>query len=223
MFIIPDVLNKQALAEVRQLLSRIQWIDGKTTAGAGSDYQKNNLQGDVNDPGVQAGRKLIEAALMNNPRFRVLAIPKKVRPVTFNRYDEGMQYADHMDHAILPGEPKVRGDLSLTLFLSEPEDYEGGELVIQSDRDDRQQVKLPAGQALVYSAATLHRVNTVLKGSRLGAVTTVESMIRDDFRRELVGDMAQTVRWIQDVAPRTPEERRANKTYLNLLRLWSDV
>jgi len=223
MFIIPDVLNPDELAQVRELMDQMQWQEGSQTAGAGSNYQKHNLQGDPTHPAVQQGQQLVYQALLRNPRFKILAVPKKVRPITFNRYDEGMEYGDHMDHPILPGEQQIRGDISLTVFISDPADYDGGELVVRSDMADSQTVKLDAGQAVVYSAATLHRVNPVTRGSRLAAVTTAESMIHDEYQRQLIGEVAQLTRWVQDIAPKTPQERRANKIYANLLRLWSET
>ena len=219
MFYIPELLNSQELEQVRGLLNEAKFVDGKTTAGAGSDYQKNNLQGDPNDEKIQQAQQLVHERLVKHPKFRVLAMPRTVRPMTINRYDEGMYYKDHMDHALL-GSPPIRGDLSVTVFLNAPGDYDGGELIVETDAESPAKVKLPAGHAVVYSAATLHRVEPVTRGSRLGAVTTLESMIGDETDRQLMGEVAQLVRWVQDIAPRTPQERLANKIYTNLMRRW---
>ena len=219
MFFIPDLITPVECQQLQALLAQTEFSDGRSTA-AGAAYQKHNLQAVGPLEHVQQGQKLVQAALDRHPKFRVLAMPRRVRPVTFNRYDEGMYYRDHTDHALLPATPVVRGDLSMTLFLSDPESYEGGELVMNSDGDDQLKVKLPAGHAVVYSAATMHRVNTVTRGSRLGAVTVIESLINNAAERELLGEVAQLVRWVQDKAPQSVEERRASKIYANLMRMW---
>ncbi|MCG8466042.1 MAG: Fe2+-dependent dioxygenase [Xanthomonadales bacterium] len=219
MFFIPDLISPAERQQLTALMQQIQFVDGRSTA-AGASYQKNNLQAGGPAEAVQQAQRMVQAALDRHPKFRVLTMPRRVRPVTFNRYDEGMFYRDHTDHALLPANPVVRGDLSMTLFLSEPASYDGGELVINSDREDKVEVKLPAGHAVVYSAATMHRVNTVTRGSRVGAVTVIESLINNAAERELLGEMAQLVRWVQDNAPQSAEERRASKIYANLMRMW---
>ena len=219
MFIIPDLINAAECQQVIALLQQMEFGDGRNTA-AGASYQKHNLQAAGPAPLVQEAQRLVQAALERHPKFRVMAMPRRIRPVTFNRYDQGMYYRDHTDHALLPAAPVVRGDLSMTLFLSAPDSYDGGELIVNSDRDDSVSVKLPVGHAVVYSAATMHRVNTVTRGSRLGAVTVIESLVSNHGERELLGDMAQLLRWVQDTAPQSVEERRAGKIYANLMRLW---
>lgn len=219
MFIVPDLLTAADRSRLLSILQRVEFGDGRTTA-AGAAYQKNNLQAQGPAEAVQEAQRLLQGALDRHPKFRVLAMPRRVKPMTFNRYDQGMYYQDHTDHALLPATPVVRGDLSMTVFLSDPATYDGGELVINSDRPDSKEVKLPVGQAVVYSAATMHRVNPVTRGSRLGAVTVIESLVRDPEERELLGEMAQLVRWVQDKAPQSVEERRAGKIYANLMRLW---
>lgn len=220
LFTIPDLLNAEQLAEVRRLLAEAKFVEGAGTAGAGSNYQKQNLQGDPADENVRRAGEIVHRALLGNAKFRILAVPRTVRHMTINRYDVGMQYGEHMDHAVLSGAEAMRGDLSTTVFLSDPADYDGGEMLINTDAERPEKVKLPAGHAVVYSAATMHRVTPVTRGSRLGAVTTIESMIRDPVRRQLMGEVSQLTRWVQDVAPRTPQERLANKIYVNLMRLW---
>lgn len=221
LFEIPNLLDAKQVREIRELLANAPFVDGRQTAGAGSNYQKNNLQADPADATVQQAQKIVQQILERHPKFRTLAVPRRVRPVTFNRYGEGMYYRDHSDHSILPGRPPVRGDLSMTLFLSDPESYQGGELVINSDGLEAVKMKRPAGHAIIYDACTMHRVNTVISGERLGAVTSIESMISDGHARDLLGELAQLTRWVQDKAPQSPEERRANKIYANLLRMWS--
>jgi len=220
MFIIEQLLNEEQLQHIRQLLSQARFVEGKSTAGPGSSQVKNNLQGEAGDANIRQVQNLVYAELLKNPQYRIMAVPRVVRPMTVNRYDEGMFYGDHMDHPLLAGDPPARGDISTTVFFSNPADYEGGELVINSQGGNSTQFKLPAGHAVCYPAGTLHRVNPVTSGSRLAAVTVAESRIQDAARREIYSDLAQLTRWVQDLAPGTPQERLANKVYNNLMRMW---
>lgn len=220
MFIIPDLLSKDQCHQIRQLLITAQFLDGKKTAGPGSRSLKNNLQGNPADAGIQQVQQLVHDRLVSHPQYRILAVPRVVRPMTINRYDVGMYYGDHLDHPLLAGDPPARGDISTTVFLSSPDEYDGGELVINSQHGEPVSVKLPAGQAVCYSAGTLHRVNPVTRGSRLAAVTVAESRIQDDAKREIFSDISQLTRWIQDTAAGSPQERLANKIYNRLMRMW---
>lgn len=220
MFVIPDLLDAAQLKRIRELLREARFVDGRKTAGPGSRNVKNNLQGDSSDERIQEVAKLAHERLTGHPQFRILAVPRIVRPMTVNRYDEGMFYGDHMDHPLLAGEPPARGDVSTTVFFSAPDEYDGGELVVNSQFGEPQLFKLPAGHAVCYPAGTLHRVNPVKRGSRLAAVTVAESRIQDVTRREIFSDLSQLTRWVQDVAAGTPQERLANKLYNNLMRLW---
>lgn len=221
MFVIPDLLSASQVGEIRELLARSRFSDGRETAGPGSRSVKNNLQGDPSDEHIQQAQQIVHGALTSNAQYRIMAVPRIVRPMTFNRYDEGMFYGDHMDHPLLQGNPPARGDVSTTVFFSGPDEYDGGELVIHSDAPQAQRVKLPAGHAVCYSAGTLHRVEPVTRGSRLAAVTVAESRIQDVALREIYSDVAQLTRWVQDVAAGTPQERLANKVFNNLMRLWA--
>jgi PKHD-type hydroxylase len=220
MFIIPDLLSTEQCQHIRSLLAIAQFLDGKQTAGPGSRSVKNNLQGDPADAGIQQAQQLVHERLLNHPQYRIMAVPRIVRPMTINRYDVGMYYGDHLDHPLLAGDPPARGDISTTVFLSSPDEYQGGELVINSLYAEPVLIKLPAGQAVCYSAGTLHRVNPVTRGSRLAAVTVAESRIQDDAKREIFSDISQLTRWVQDVATGSPQERLANKVYNRLMRMW---
>ena len=220
MFIIPDLLDAAQCQQVRPLLSGARFLDGKQTARPGSSAVKKNLQGDPADANIQQVQALVHERLLSHPQYRILAVPRIVRPMTVNRYDVGMYYGDHLDHPLLAGDPPARGDISTTVFFSDPGEYDGGELVINSLAGEPIAVKLPAGQAVCYAAGTLHRVNAVTRGSRLAAVTVAESRIQDGHRREIYSDLAQLTRWVQDAAPGSPQERLANKVYNNLMRLW---
>lgn len=220
MFVIPDLLDAAQCRHIRTLLAEARFVDGRQTAGPGSRGLKNNLQGDPADPRVQEVQKLVHERLTGHPQYRIFAVPRIVRPMTINRYDVGMSYGDHLDHPLLAGDPPARGDISTTVFFTAPEDYEGGELVVNSQFGEPKMFKLAAGQAVCYPAGTLHRVNPVTRGSRLAAVTVAESRIQDAAVREIFSDLAQLTRWVQDVAAGTPQERLANKVYNNLMRLW---
>jgi PKHD-type hydroxylase len=154
--------------------------------------------------------------------FQFYALPKSVAPATFNRYDVGMYYKDHIDHALIGGDDKVRGDLSSTVFLTDPREYAGGELILHFDSQELP-VKLEAGQAVVYSATLLHRVNTVTNGSRIAAVTSIQSTVKSIEQRDLMGDLARVMRWTQDIAPDAPENQVLMRVYNNLLRMWAEV
>ena len=220
MFIIPELLNAAECRKICEQLAQARFLDGRKSAGPGSQKVKNNLQGDPSDAAIQQVQQQVHSALLANAQYRIMAVPRIVRPMTINRYDAGMFYGDHLDHPLLAGEPPARGDISTTVFFSSPEDYDGGELVINSLAGEPVPVKLPAGHAVCYSAGTLHRVNEVTRGSRLAAVTVAESRIQDAARREIFSDVSQLTRWVQDVAAGTPQERLANKVYNNLMRRW---
>ena len=220
MFIIAELLDPKQCRQIQQLLAEANFLEGRLTAGPGSQNVKRNLQGDPADLQVQQAQKLIHDRLLGNAQYRIMAVPRIVRPMTINRYDVGMSYGDHLDHPLLAGEPPARGDVATTVFISEPDSYDGGELVIDSLSARPDIVKLPAGHAVCYPAGTLHRVNPVTRGSRLAAVTVAESRIQDVTKREIFSDLSQLTRWVQDAAAGTPQERLANKVYNNLMRLW---
>ncbi|MGH6820940.1 MAG: Fe2+-dependent dioxygenase, partial [Methylocella sp.] len=200
MFIIPDLLDAGQCQQVRQLLAQARFLEGRHSAGPGSSKVKHNQQGDPADEHIQQAQKLVYEQLTSNAQYRVMAVPRIVRPMTFNRYDTGMFYGDHLDHPLLAGEPPARGDIATTVFISAPEEYDGGELVINSLASEAVVIKLPAGHAVCYPAGTLHRVNAVTRGSRLAAVTVAESRIQDAAKREIFSDVSQLTRWVQDSA-----------------------
>jgi len=216
-----DVLDAGTIAELRSLLADAQWEDGSTTAGGAARGRKRNLQVSEREPRLGQWREAVIQALGRHPMMQFLVMPKRFMSPVFNRYDTGMYYRDHVDFPLLGVEPRMRADLSLTLFLSAPQEYEGGELVIGAD-DGERRVKLPAGQAIVYPASTLHRVEPVRSGSRVAVVTTIQSHVRDETQRALVGDLVSLWRRIEDRAPQSEEVRLAAKIHHNLLRLWAD-
>lgn len=221
---ITDILDGAALAALRKGLADAKWEDGLATTGTAGRGRKNNLQVAADDPRLDEWRKLVVRALFRHPMMEFLVLPKRIMPPVFNRYDAGMYYRDHVDFPLLVGiggGPRLRADLSLTLFLSEPGEYDGGELVIGAS-DSERSVKLPAGQAIVYPSSTLHRVEPVRAGSRIAAVTTLQSYVRDETERALLGDMVKLLGRIEELAPASDEARLAKKIHHNLIRLWAD-
>ena len=165
--------------------------------------------------------RIILTALRRNPEFQTVAIPKRIQPPLISRYRPGMAYGPHVDDALMGRGEKMRTDLAVTVFLTDPAAYEGGELVIDSPFG-QQEVKLPAGAAVVYPAGTLHRVREVSRGERLAAVTWVQSYVRDGLKREVLNDMDRIRCAMAAASPAIAETDLAFKTYSNLLRLWSE-
>lgn len=221
---IADLLEPAALAALRTGLAEAQWEDGLATTGTAGRGRKNNLQVAPSDPHLEEWRRLVVQAVFSHPMMQFLVLPKRIMPPVFNRYDVGMYYREHVDFPLLVaagGGTRMRADLSFTLFLSEPGEYEGGDLVIGASGGERR-VKLPAGQAVVYPASTLHRVEPVRAGSRLAAVSTLQSHVRGETERALLGDMVNLMGHIEELAPASDEARLAKKIHHNLVRLWAD-
>lgn len=220
--ILDNVLTLQELQIVHRQLEQAEYIAGATTAGEGSRNRKHNLQISEHDHHLAELQKLVLTALARHQIFQFLAVPKHVMPPMFNRYDVGMYYQDHVDFSLVGGVGnKIRTDLSMTLFLSEPGEYDGGELVVESV-DGPQTIKLNKNQAIIYPSGQLHHVNPVVRGTRLAAVTTIQSFIRDERERELLADIMNLARAIQDAMPQSDTARLANKIHANLLRLWAE-
>lgn len=223
---VPDILTAQEAAEALAALRAAEWTDGRVTAGHQSAQVKHNLQ---IAEGSALHQRLGEAVLSGLGRsslFISAVLPLRVFPPLFNRYDPGMTFGAHVDNAIrqVRGTAhRIRTDVSCTLFLTPPEDYDGGELVVQ-DTYGEQRVKLPAGHAVVYPATSLHRVEPVTRGSRVSSFFWIQSMVRDDTRRRLLFDLDMA---INAATPDLPEGHDAPVTltgvYHNLLRQWAEV
>jgi len=223
---IPRLLTAEDVAHCRQVLETSEWVDGRVTAGAQSARAKSNLQVPETAPQARALGELILSRLGRNPAFLSAALPAKVFPPLFNRYDEGMGFGAHIDNAIRFGEAsgaRYRTDLSCTLFLSDPADYDGGELVIETAFGG-QAVKLAAGELVVYPASSVHRVEPVTRGSRWASFFWVQSMVRDDGQRTLLHALDRAI-----IAARADlgDDHRAvidlTGTYHNLTRMWAAV
>ncbi|HEY4126520.1 MAG TPA: Fe2+-dependent dioxygenase [Gammaproteobacteria bacterium] len=222
LIMLDNVLSPTELEQTRAAMERAQYVSGAGTAGDGSRGRKNNLQIGERDPSLPGLQEVVVNALSRHQVFQFLAVPKHLMPPMFNRYDVGMYYHAHVDFSLV-GAPnqKIRTDLAMTLFLSRREEYEGGELVVEG-ADGAQVIKLDINQAIVYPAGQLHRANPVTRGSRLAAIVTIQSFIRDEAKRELLADVMRLARAVQDAAPGSEEGRLANKIHANLLRLWAE-
>ena len=192
---IPQVLTKQQVARCRHTMDAAEWIDGRGTAGAQSGSVKRNLQLPEGSPAASELGDMVLDALARNPLFISAAIPLRIFPPLFNRYGVGQAFGTHVDGAIraVPGTPvRIRTDLSVTLFLAEPEEYDGGELTIE-DKYGTQEVKLPAGDLVLYPSTSLHCVKPVTRGIRVASFFWLQSMVRDDNARSMLFDLDQTI------------------------------
>ena len=225
---IPEILSKADVAEFRRVMDGCAWEDGRSTAGAQSALVKHNEQlppdGEV---ARQLGNRII-SALTANPRFLSAAIPLHIFPPLFNRYTaaDGHHFGIHVDNAVRGDRLtclRIRTDLSVTLFLSEPEEYDGGELVIE-DFYGSHQVKLPAGDLVLYPASSLHMVTPVTRGARVASFFWLQSMIRDGHARSLIFDLDTAIQALVERLGRDdPETVQLTGIYHNLIRCWAEV
>jgi PKHD-type hydroxylase len=223
---IPQVLGADEVAEARRLLADAAWVDGRGTAGHLSAAVKDNQQLHWQDPLAQRLGRLITDRLERHPMFLSAALPQAILPPLFNRYAGGGHYGAHLDGAIRPVDGtgrRLRTDLSLTLALSDPADYDGGELMIEDSFGPRS-VKLPAGDAVLYPGTSLHHVTPVTRGERLAAFTWVQSLVRQDSDRTLLFDLDVAIQQLPeaDGAGQASAVRLSN-IYHNLLRRWAEV
>ena len=221
---IPDVLTPDQVAHARAVLEGAAWVDGRVTAGAQSAQAKNNLQVPEDAPAARELQQLILRALGTNERFVSAALPLRVFPPLFNRYDVGHGFGAHVDNAIrFAAGQRFRTDVSCTLFLTEPDAYDGGELVIE-DTYGEQRVKLAAGAMVVYPGTSLHRVEPITRGSRWASFFWAQSMVADDGRRTLLHGLDRSVIEARaKLGDRDATVLRLTATYHNLLRQWADA
>jgi PKHD-type hydroxylase len=221
---VEGVLTAEQVATFREKLSAAAWTDGRVTAGEQSARAKNNLQVPEDSPVARELGEVILGALGRNPRFVSGALPLRVFPPLFNRYDEGMAFGTHVDNTIrFAGPVRFRTDVSCTLFLTDPADYDGGELIVE-DAYGEHAIKLPAGDMIVYPASSLHRVSPITRGSRWASFFWAQSMIRTDEQRALLFDLDNTIQALSlKVGQGDPEVVSLAGTYNNLLRMWAEV
>ncbi|MCC3447857.1 MAG: Fe2+-dependent dioxygenase [Microcoleus sp. PH2017_39_LGB_O_B] len=217
-----NILSSEELGLIVDRLKNAEFVDGKLTAGWYAQQVKNNAQLKNDAAPTQELINLVNQALKRNSLFQIAARPKAIRPIMFSRYQGGMYYGTHIDNAIMGDEELMRSDLSLTLFLSDPATYTGGELVIESTQGE-QAFKLDAGSMVVYPTTTLHRVEPVTEGERLAAVTWVQSLVRDAHKREILFDLDTVRDTLFQKSGKTAEFDLLSKSIANLLRKWADV
>jgi PKHD-type hydroxylase len=222
---IADVLTPAEAAESLAALQAADWIDGRATAGYQSARAKHNLQLPEDHPlARQLGEKVV-ASLERNALFMGAALPLRVFPPLFNRYEGGHSFGAHVDNAVrqVTGTPhRIRTDLSATLFLTPPEDYDGGELVVE-DTYGAHQAKLPAGHLVLYPSTSLHHVLPVTRGARISSFFWIQSMIRDDGQRTLLFDLDFAIQRIASEAPDHPSSVQLTAVYHNLIRMWAEL
>lgn len=223
---IPEVLTKAQVAECRAIMDAAPWVDGNMTSGFQAALAKRNEQLPQEGEAAKTVGAIILAALERNPLFVSAALPKTILSPMFNRYGEGMGFGDHIDNSIrrdpVTGQ-RLRTDLSATLFLCEPDDYEGGELVVD-DLYGSHSVRLAAGDMILYPSSSLHHVTPVTRGTRTASFFWIQSLVRDDAQRTLLLDMDIAIqRLSQAVGQTDPSILGLTGTYHNLLRRWAEI
>ena len=224
---IPNVLSAEEVAGFRRALEAADWADGRETVGHQGAQVKRNLQlPDASPLKAELGQHVL-GALERNPLFFAAALPLRILPPRFNRYTGGGEYGFHVDGSVMSvghgaQRTHIRSDISCTLFLCEPEDYDGGELII-SDTYGEHEVKLPAGDLVVYPSSSLHKVQPVTRGARLASFFWVQSMVRDDARRRLLWEMDTSIQQLTQDCPQHPSLVSLTGIYHNLLRQWAET
>jgi PKHD-type hydroxylase len=226
MLAVPELLDQEGVARVRSIIDAGDWVDGNATSGHQSALAKRNMQLGEEGPAAREAGRIVLDALGQSPLFIAAALPLKIFPPLFNRYQAGEAFGTHIDNAVRihrASEFRVRSDLSATLFLEDPDAYEGGELVVE-DNLGVHSTKLPAGHLLLYSASSLHRVEPVTRGARVASFFWIQSMVRDDSARTILFDLDQSIQWIaSDRGHDNREVIRLTGIYHNLLRRWAET
>jgi PKHD-type hydroxylase len=219
---LPSVLTSDQLHGTRDLLARAQFVDGKLSAGMAAARVKHNQEADRRAGDIQQIDNLVMGALVQHPLYRSGALPLRVAAPFYARYTPGMRYGDHVDDPIMGTEGMLyRTDVAITIFLNDPENYDGGELTVRTAIGENR-VKLPAGDGVMYPASSLHHVAEVTRGERLVAVTWVQSLVRDPTQRELLYELNLAREKLLKTAPAADETAKVNTAYVNLVRMWSD-
>ncbi len=219
--VIPEILSFDAARKLRAMIDSLPFVDGGATGGKFGQSIKNNEQLKPG-PETQKVQQTIIEAIHANLLFERAALPKIIKPPLVARYGPGMAYGSHVDNAVMSGRPAIRSDMSFTLFLEDPDAYDGGELVIEGGLGD-QEVKLPMGALVLYPTSALHHVAPVTRGRRLVAVSWVQSVIRDPARREMLFELDTVRRDLFDKYGKTDEFDLVSKSFHNLLRMWAEI
>lgn len=220
---IADVLDQERLKYINQILAKANFTDGTLSAGMAAKRVKHNEELSVDEAQMQQLNNLVMGNLVQHDEFKAAAIPFRVAAPYYARYSKGMTYGDHVDDPIMGAAgQQYRSDVSTTVFLNEPDEYEGGELVIRTSFGE-QKIKLSAGSAVVYPSSSLHHVAEVTKGTRIVAVTWTQSMIRDPAKRELLYQLNQARESLLKNRPDDEETKKIDVSYVNLFRMWSEL
>lgn len=218
---LPQILTADEVRALREAAARGEFVDGaQSSPGLAAIQVKRNEQLSTRTTLHKEVAQVIIGALNRSETFRTAALPKAIQPPILSRYRAGMGYGTHIDNPIRRWPVPMRLDLSITLFLNEPTDYEGGELVIETPYGE-QSIKLPAGHAVLYPTTMLHRVETVTTGERLVGVTWIQSMVQDQGKRSLLWELAQVTQWAQDVAANSKPYHQLSNVRANLVRMWA--
>lgn len=219
---IPGLLNTAQLDKIHEILEGARFVDGRLTAGMAASKVKQNEELAPEAELLQRLYRILMASVGHSATFRSAVLPARVADFIFARYQPGMRYGDHVDDPIMGQGPRFRSDVSMTVFLNPPEDYDGGELVIRTPFGE-QQVKLAAGHAVVYPSSSVHRVAEVTRGERRVALTWIQSLVRDAAQRELLHELDQAREQLLRREPDSEVTRNVDRSYVNLLRMWAEV
>jgi PKHD-type hydroxylase len=220
---IKGILDQNQLATAHKLIAAGKYSDGSTSAGMAARRVKHNEELVLDETQMSELNNLVMNSLVNHPVYRSAALPLRVAAPYYAHYTQGMSYGSHVDDPIMGmGSELYRSDVSITIFLSSPDDYDGGELVVQTAFGE-QQVKLPAGDAVLYPSSSVHRVAEVTQGERLVAVTWVQSLVQEPEKRALLHDLNQARETLLRDKPDAAETRQVNQSYVNLVRMWADI
>ena len=218
---IPDILDSTQLAAVRSVLHQSKFIDGKLSAGDNARIQKTNEELAATEDQLDALNSVVMTRLVQQPIYLNSALPAKISLPIYARYTSGMSYGPHIDDPVMGGTSRYRSDISITIFLSNPEDYDGGELCIETDFGNSE-IKLPAGHAVLYPSSSRHAVNPVTRGERLVAIAWVQSMVRNAEQRRILFQLSQAREQLKSQSQRAIYQQ-IDDSYVNLVRMWAEV
>jgi PKHD-type hydroxylase len=221
LIIVPDILDAERLAAAQSVLKQGNFIDGKLSAGSQASRAKHNEELSNDENVLEALNNVVMTGLVQHPVYLNAALPLKIAQPIYARYSQGMSYGYHVDDPLMGAIPRYRSDLSISVFLSDPEDYDGGELCIDTNFG-HEQIKLPAGHAVIYPSSSRHSVNEVTSGERYVAITWLQSMIRNPEQRQLLFQMYQARELLKDSAEQDAYEK-LNDSYANLVRMWAEL
>ncbi|MFV2004653.1 MAG: Fe2+-dependent dioxygenase [Gammaproteobacteria bacterium] len=220
---IPEVLNKEDISVILDLMATANFKEGTSSAGAEAKRVKNNHEMFISEAETQRLNNLVMGKLIKNPTYIATAFAAKIAAPYYAKYSKGMHYGNHVDDPVMgPPNQRYRSDISITIFLNEPDAYQGGELVIKTAFGE-QKVKLKAGDAVLYPSSSTHRVAEVTQGERLVAVTWLQSTVRDPAKREILYNLSQTRETLLQTSPDSHVLEQLSNSYVNLLRMWTDI